>query len=308
MHSRNLLSARYDFPQLLASSPELAPFVTRAAHGDESIDFADPAAVKALNKALLKQFYGVQFWDIPAGYLCPPIPGRADYIHYAADLLAASNGGEVPRGKSVHVLDIGVGANCVYPIVGTREYNWRFVGADIDPVAIRAAKHMVAANPGLAGRIDFRLQNHVEDIFEGIVKPREEFDLTVSNPPFHASAEEAAASNLRKARNLGHAQSMEPSPNFGGKNTELWYEGGEEAFVRRMVEQSVPLATRVLWFTSLISKKETLPSAYHFLKQANAVDVKTINMSQGQKVSRIVAWTFQDEAQQQQWRERRWKK
>lgn len=307
MHSRNRLSARYDFPQLLASSPDLAPFVTRAAHGDESIDFADPAAVKALNKALLKQFYGVQFWDIPAGYLCPPIPGRADYIHYAADLLAASNGGEVPRGKSVHVLDIGVGANCVYPIIGTREYNWRFVGADIDPVAIRAAKHMVAANSGLAGRIDFRLQNHAEDIFEGIVKPREEFDLTVSNPPFHASAEEAAASNLRKARNLGHAQSMEPSPNFGGKNTELWYEGGEEAFVRRMVEQSVPLATRVLWFTSLISKKETLPSAYHFLKQANAVDVKTINMSQGQKVSRIVAWTFQDEVQQQQWRERRWK-
>lgn len=307
MHSRNRLSARYDFPQLLASSPDLGPFVTRTAHGDESIDFADPAAVKALNKALLKQFYGVQFWDIPAGYLCPPIPGRADYIHYAADLLAACNGGEVPRGKSVHVLDIGVGANCVYPIIGTREYNWRFVGADIDPVAIRAAKHMVAANPVLAGRIDFRLQNHAEDIFEGIVKPREEFDLTVSNPPFHASAEEAAASNLRKARNLGHAQSMEPSPNFGGKNTELWYEGGEEAFVRHMVEQSVPLATRVLWFTSLISKKETLPSAYHFLKQANAVDVKTINMSQGQKVSRIVAWTFQDEAQQQQWRERRWK-
>lgn len=307
MHSRNRLSARYDFPQLLASNPDLGPFVTRTAHGDESIDFADPAAVKALNKALLKQFYGVQFWDIPAGYLCPPIPGRADYIHYAADLLAASNGGEVPRGKSVHVLDIGVGANCVYPIIGTREYNWRFVGADIDPVAIRAAKHMVAANSVLASRVDFRLQNHAEDIFEGIVKPREEFDLTVSNPPFHASAEEAAASNLRKARNLGHAQSMEPSPNFGGKNTELWYEGGEEAFVRHMVEQSVPLATRVLWFTSLISKKETLPSAYHFLKQANAVDVKTINMSQGQKVSRIVAWTFQDEAQQQQWRERRWK-
>ncbi len=307
MHSRNRHATRYDFTQLITHSPDLSPFVTQNAHGDTSIDFADPAAVKALNKALLKQFYGVANWDIPAGYLCPPIPGRADYIHYAADLLATSNGGEVPRGKSVHVLDVGVGANCVYPIVGTREYNWRFVGSDIDPVAIRAAKHMVAANPVLAGRIDFRLQPHAEDIFEGIVKPREEFDLTISNPPFHASAEEAAASNQRKTRNLGYAQSQEPSPNFGGKNTELWYEGGEEAFVRRMVEQSVPLATRVLWFTSLISKKETLPSAYHFLKQANAVDVKTINMSQGQKVSRIVAWTFQDEAQQQAWRTRRWK-
>ncbi|HEX8425412.1 23S rRNA (adenine(1618)-N(6))-methyltransferase RlmF [Hymenobacter sp.] len=307
MHPRNRHAARYDFAQLIAANPELTSFLTHTPTGEETVDFTDPAAVKALNKALLKQFYGVQHWDIPAGYLCPPIPGRADYIHYAADLLAASNGGEVPRGKSVHVLDVGVGANCVYPIIGTREYNWRFVGADIDPVAIRAAKHMVAANSVLAGRIDFRLQNHAEDIFEGIVKPREEFDLTVCNPPFHASAEEALASNQRKTRNLGQGQILEPTPNFGGKNTELWYEGGEELFVRRMVEQSVPLATRVLWFSTLISKKETLPSIYHFLKQANALDVKTINMSQGQKVSRLVAWTFQDEAQQQAWRKRRWK-
>jgi 23S rRNA (adenine1618-N6)-methyltransferase len=306
MHPRNRHAARYDFPQLIAANPELASFLTHTPTGEETVDFTDPAAVKALNKALLKQFYNVQHWDIPAGYLCPPIPGRADYIHHAADLLATVNGGVVPGGKSVHVLDIGVGANCVYPILGTREYNWRFVGADIDPVAIRAAKHMVAANPALTGRIDLRLQPHKASIFDDVVKPREEFDLTVCNPPFHASAAEAAASNQRKNHNLGHAQALEPSPNFGGKNTELWYEGGEEAFVRLMVEQSVPLASRVLWFTSLISKKETLPSAYHFLKQAGALDVQTIPMSQGQKVSRLVAWTFQDEAQQQAWRTRRW--
>ncbi|MBC8085380.1 MAG: 23S rRNA (adenine(1618)-N(6))-methyltransferase RlmF [Hymenobacter sp.] len=306
MHPRNPHAARYDFPRLLAANPALAPFVTRNPSGEETVDFTDPAAVKALNKSLLKQFYGVVNWDIPAGYLCPPIPGRADYLHYAADLLATSNGGEIPRGKSVTVLDVGVGANCVYPIIGTREYGWRFVGSDIDPVAIKVARHMVAANPVLTGRIDLRLQPHAEYIFDDIVKAREEFDLTVCNPPFHASAEEAAASNQRKTRNLGYAQAPEPTPNFGGKNTELWYEGGEEAFVRHLVEQSVPLAARVLWFTSLISKKETLPSAYHFLKQAAATDVRTISMSQGHKVSRLVAWTFQDAAQQRAWRERRW--
>jgi 23S rRNA (adenine1618-N6)-methyltransferase len=166
---------------------------------------------------------------------------------------------------------------------------------------------MVAANSGLTGRIDLRLQSHAAYMFDGIVKPREEFDLTICNPPFHASAEEAAISNQRKTRNLNNAQAVEPSPNFGGKNTELWYEGGEELFVRRLIEQSVPLATRVLWFTSLISKKETLPSAYHFLKKAGAAEVQTIPMGQGQKISRLVAWTFQDAAQLQAWRQRRWK-
>jgi len=307
LHPRNRHTARYDFPQLIAANPSLAPFVARNQYGDESIDFANPAAVKALNQALLKHFYGVAHWDIPAGYLCPPIPGRADYLHHAADLLASVNGGEIPRGKTVHVLDIGVGANCVYPILGTREYGWRFVGSDIDLVAIRAAKHMVAANPVLSGRIDLRLQSHATDVFEDIVKAREEFDLTVCNPPFHGSSAEAQAASQRKARNLGYPKAVEPTPNFGGQNTELWYEGGEEAFVRLMVEQSVPLATRVLWFSTLISKKETLPSIYHFLKKAAALDVKTIEMAHGQKVSRLVAWTFQDAAQQQAWRERRWK-
>ena len=65
--------------------------------GDESVDFANPAAVKALNRALLRQDYGLDYWDIPAGYLCPPIPGRADYVHYLADLLAADRGGGAPR-------------------------------------------------------------------------------------------------------------------------------------------------------------------------------------------------------------------
>lgn len=309
MHPRNPHAARYSFPELVQASPALAAFVVPNPAGDSSIDFANPAAVKALNQALLRQHYGVTHWDVPAGYLCPPIPGRADYLHYAADLLASDCGGTIPRDKSVHVLDVGVGANCVYPIVGTRTYGWRFVGSEVDAVAARAARAMVAANPVLAGRIEVRQQPRPADIFEGIVKPREEFDLVVCNPPFHASAAEAAAGSRRKGRNLGYAKTPSAGPvlNFGGQNSELWCEGGEEGFLQRMVAQSVPLAARVLWFSSLVSKKETLPSIYHFLKQTQAVEVKTIDMSQGQKISRIVAWTFQDEAQRHAWAARRWK-
>lgn len=93
LHPRNRHRSRYDFPALIASCPALAPFVKPNAWGDVSVDFADPAAVKMLNRALLQHFYGIEHWDIPADYLCPPIPGRADYLHHLADLLATSNGG-----------------------------------------------------------------------------------------------------------------------------------------------------------------------------------------------------------------------
>ncbi len=308
MHPRNPHNGRYDFAQLTAASPALAAFVVPNPAGDNSIDFANPAAVKALNQALLLQHYDVQHWDVPAGYLCPPIPGRADYLHYAADLLATDNAGVVPTDKAVHVLDIGVGANCVYPIIGTKAYGWRFVGSETDAVALKAAKSMVAANPALANRVELRAQSHPAFVFEDIVKPREEFDLVVCNPPFHASAEDAAAGSRRKGRNLGYPKAPGgPVLNFGGQNTELWCEGGEEGFLKRMVAQSVGVRERVLWFSTLISKKETLPSIYHFLKLAGSPETRTIEMKQGQKISRLVAWTFQTPEQRQEWAQRRWK-
>jgi 23S rRNA (adenine1618-N6)-methyltransferase len=307
LHPRNRHRGRYDFPALVRTAPELASFVAPNQYGDESIDFANPEAVKTLNQALLKQFYNIQRWDIPAGYLAPPIPGRADYVHYIADLLAETNGGTVPTGKRVRVLDVGMGANCIYPIIGHREYGWRFVGSDVDPVAVRVAKQIVASNPSLATAVDCRLQPRASDIFSGIIKANELFDLTMCNPPFHASQAEAEAATRRKAQNLGTAAgSSKPAPNFGGQSNELWYEGGEATFTWRMAEESALQRHNCLWFSTLISKKETLPGLYKTLQKRGATDVRTIGMSQGQKVSRIVAWTFLDEAQQQQWRQRRW--
>ena len=127
LHPRNPHRFRYDFEQLFVSCPELKPFVARNEHGIETIDFSDPEAVKMLNKALLIANYEIQNWDIPKNYLCPPIPGRADYIHYLADLLANSNNEIIPEGETVVGLDIGIGANCIYPIIGNSTYGWSFV-------------------------------------------------------------------------------------------------------------------------------------------------------------------------------------
>lgn len=301
LHIRNKHKSRYDFDSLKTALPELAEFVAINKYGDDSIDFSNPKAVKTLNKALLKHFYQIDFWDIPAGYLCPPIPGRADYIHYAADLLASCHNQNVPIGKKIKVLDIGVGANCVYPIIGSQEYGWQFVGSDIDDIAVKSAKNIVEVNKVLAKAVEVRLQTSKSDIFKNVIHKAEKFDLTICNPPFHASAEEANAGSQRKNRNLGNKNYTNPILNFGGKNTELWTKGGEVAFVGKMIEDSKLFKKQCLWFTSLVSKSENLGGIYAMLKRAEVAEVRTSEMSTGNKITRIVAWTFMDETQQKEW-------
>ncbi|PHV10739.1 23S rRNA (adenine(1618)-N(6))-methyltransferase RlmF [Chitinimonas sp. BJB300] len=308
LHPRNAHRSRYDFTALIATSPELASFVAKNAYGDESIDFAAPAAVKALNRALLQQFYGVQEWDIPPDYLCPPIPGRADYLHYLADLLADSAGGSIQRGAEIRVLDIGVGANAIYPLIGHAAYGWQFVGTEIDPIALTNAARILAANPAFEQAIELRQQHQSQRFFEGIIQAGEWFDLCLCNPPFHASLAEATVGSKRKWQNLGKANAgskQQPVLNFGGHGGELWCDGGEEAFIGRMIEESAAFPTACFWFTSLVSKATSLPGIYRALETVGVQASHTIEMAQGQKQSRIVAWTFYDGRQQNAWRKMR---
>ena len=306
LHPGNPHRHGYDFVQLIATCLELGPFVRPNAYGDASIDYADPAAVKMLNRALLKHVYGIAHWDLPTGFLCPPVPGRTDYLHHLADLLAEGNGGEIPRGTKVRVLDIGVGANTIYPLVGHSTFDWRFLGSDIDTKALAAARQIVDAN-GLSQAIELRRQNPPA-IFGGLLKDGESFDLSMCNPPFHASPEEAQAGSRRKWTNLGRGGSEKavPTLNFGGQGGELWCEGGEAAFVRRMIEESTAISTRCLWFTTLLSKSSNLPGILRALKQARVQGQRTLPMAQGQKQSRIVAWTFFTQEAQEAWARERW--
>lgn len=308
LHPRNRHQGRYDFARLTGQCPELPAFVITTPAGEVSIDFSNPDAVRALNRALLKVDYGVEHWDIPDGYLCPPIPGRADYLHGLADLLAGSNGGVIPRGPAIRALDIGVGANCIYPLLGHCDYGWRFVGSEVDVTALRAANAIVQANPGLGDAIELRHQPNRGNIFAGLLRSDETFDLSLCNPPFHASAEDAARGSQRKWRNLGKPDVARAASrlNFGGQATELWCTGGEASFVRRMIRESAGIQTQVFWFSSLISKAENLADVRKQLKKAGVQEVCEVAMAQGSKQSRFVAWTFLDAAQREAWRMARW--
>jgi 23S rRNA (adenine1618-N6)-methyltransferase len=285
LHLRNQHRIGYDFSELVQTYPTLSQYVRQNAYGDASIDFANLQAVKALNQALLKHYYGVSVWDIPKNYLCPPIPGRADYVHYLADLLAESG-----NAQQVRLLDIGTGANLVYPLIAAHAYGWQSVGVDIDSKALRNAQQIIEAN-GLQQQISVRHQPKPESIFKGVILPGEQFTVTLCNPPFHASAEEALAGTQRKWRGLGKKPPQ--ALNFGGQSNELFCEGGEAAFLTTMIRESKLFAKQCVWFTTLVSKATNLPLVYRELKKVQALTVKTVEMTQGQKQSRFVAWTFQ---------------
>lgn len=296
LHPRNRHRSRYDMNALCESCPALREFITETPTGEPTVNFADPQAVKTLNKALLAHFYGVAQWDIPDGYLCPPVPGRADYIHHLADLLAEGNNGTVPAQATI--LDIGTGSNLIYPLIGVHEYGWRFTGSEVDPQAFANATAIINGNPGMARAIRLRRQKEASAIFAGMIHKNEQYDATLCNPPFHDSAESARAGSERKRRNLG--QAADAALNFGGQQQELWCEGGEVAFIKKMIAESAQFARQVKWFTTLVSRSENLPPLYRALTDVGAVKVVKKEMAQGQKQSRFIAWTFMDNDKRRQ--------
>ncbi|UUV18225.1 23S rRNA (adenine(1618)-N(6))-methyltransferase RlmF [Fusobacteria bacterium ZRK30] len=284
-HSRNPHSGRYNFKSLIKDSKGLKKHIKSNPSGDNTIDFGDEKAVLELNRALLKSYYGIENWDIPKGFLCPPIPGRADYIHHISDLLPRSK-------KNIKVLDIGTGANCIYPIIGNSAYGWKFIGSDIDPVSVKNAKEIIQKN-NLEDSIVIKLQSDKNNFFKGIID-EEYVDMTMCNPPFHASLKEALSANKQKRDNLNktRASNLNEKLNFGGQKAELWCKGGEILFLKKMARESLLFSNKVGYFTSLVSKGENVKPMEKILKKLGASDIRIIEMVHGNKISRILAWSF----------------
>ncbi len=287
MHPRNRHNKGYDFEKLCKTCPALKVYVEPAKSGKLSIDFSKQEAVKLLNKALLMAEYGLDYWDIPQGHLCPPVPGRADYIHYLADFLNE----HFPNAKRRRILDIGVGANCIYPLLGRAEYAWSFVGTELSASSLAGAKNILQKNKIPQSSIELRLQKHKSRILRGVVNREEYFDAVICNPPFFGSAEEAAKANLRKQRGLKNKNVKETKRNFAGQDHELWYEGGELVFLERMIVESRDFAKQVGCFSSLVSREKHLrPLRFQLKKQKAKYEI--IEMGQGQKRSRILCWWY----------------
>lgn len=278
LHKHNKHKQGYNFELLVKHVPEFEAFIIEK-FDKLTIDFSNAKAVKALNKALLKTHYNINYWEFPDDNLCPPIPGRVDYIHYLNDLII--------NDKPVTVLDIGTGASVVYPLLGHAEYGWQFVATDIDKKALQSAQYIIDKN-NLKSAISLRFQAHKDHVLEGVLKPNDQFTFTMCNPPFFASAEEARSANSKKSKNLN----IEANRNFAGNHNELWYKGGEKAFLHTYLYESSKYPKASQWFTSLVSRKDNIKSLQTSSKKLGVSEFKIIPMHQGQKITRIVCWRF----------------
>ncbi|MDX1829745.1 MAG: 23S rRNA (adenine(1618)-N(6))-methyltransferase RlmF [Lutibacter sp.] len=294
LHPKNIHRNGYNFKALIRVYPALKEFVFINKFGTETIDFSNAKAVKSMNTALLFTYYKLSFWDFPESNLCPAIPGRADYIHHLNDLLKFSG-----LTNKVKILDIGTGASCIYPILGNAIYDWKFVGTDTDENSLKSAGKILKKNK-LTQFIELKQQLDSENIFKGIINKSDKYTATMCNPPFYKSEEEAMLANERKRKGLKIIDKASLR-NFSGKQQELWYKGGEKAFVHTYLYESSMFKKQCFWFTSLISKKENVKGMYDSLEKLGATEIKTIPMQQGNKITRIVAWTFLNEKEQKEW-------
>ena len=286
MHPNNLHQDRYDLDKLCRLYPDLNNFVFVNKYGDKTINFSDNKAVIALNTALLKAQYHIEYWKIPKQHLCPAIPGRADYIHHINDLIQGV--------KKATILDIGTGSSIIYPLLGNAIYQWKFVGSEIDPNSIENAETIIKKNK-LESQISLRKQKHPNNILNGIIEPGDYFDACMCNPPFYKSEKEALQANLRKQRGLKKGKAPNKNienRNFSGVSNELWYSGGEKAFVKKYIIESRKFQLQVGWFSSLISNKKNLPFLLNELKKAQVKESRTLAMQQGNKSIHILAWKY----------------
>jgi len=322
VHKNNPHTGRYDLQSLIKSNPVLADFVHVNPYDKETIDFHNADAVKCLNQSLLKKYYKIDHWDIPEGYLCPPIPGRADYIHHISDLL--TYGKVIARGSQIRLLDIGVGSNCIYPLIAHSLFGWSSVGSDIDKVALANAQSIIDKNQ-LKDSIKLKYQKDKEQLLDGVIAKEDVFDVVICNPPFHESAFDAQQANRRKNKNLNKgkkaallrqtssqeenksAQRLRRVKNFGGQSNELWYEGGEVAFIAKLIRESRDYSRSVYWYTTLVSKESNLPKIISYLNNEKPADYKIVEMTQGQKKSRFLAWTYLPTKTRRIWDDTRWR-
>jgi len=295
----------YDFDALIELTSSLKAYIVLNPNKEQTIDFSNPKAVKTLNLALLRFHYGIDYWDIPEGHLCPPIPGRADYIHYVSDLLSADHHTKRAKGGKIKMWDVGVGANCIYPLLAYKMYGWSCTGSDISDEAVANAQRIIKEN-GLNEHISIHKQPNPDQIFQGINHKEDYYDVVVCNPPFHESEIAVKVSAQTKWNKLGKSK-QKKNLNFGGIGNELWCKGGELAFIKKIIAESAEMDNSFLWYTTLVSKQENCDILVEELANLPCREYQVIPMSQGQKKSRILAWTFLTKKQRKAWANYRWK-
>ncbi|KAJ7461592.1 S-adenosyl-L-methionine dependent methyltransferase [Mycena latifolia] len=282
MHPRNIYRLPPNFRELAEAYPSLEPCLI-SHPGGFSIDFKDEVSQRRLTEALLHRDFGISL-DIPMNRLCPPVPNRLNYVLWIQDLIH-STGSLV--GRSVLGIDIGTGASAIYPLLSCKmNPDWLFIATDVDEFSLNSARANVERND-LLKRIQVFETTPEAPIFAPLhVDPSSRVDFTMCNPPFYSSHEDVAAS--------ADAKEFEPNAVCTGADVEMITPGGESAFVRRMVDESIQLGDRCRWYTSMLGKMSSLTEVVGALREHAIENYGITEFIQGSTRRWAVVWSFTD--------------
>ncbi|KAG2010506.1 methyltransferase 10 domain-containing protein [Coprinopsis cinerea AmutBmut pab1-1] len=295
MHHRNPYKAGVDFRALAEHHKSLGVHLRNGS----TIDFRDEEAQRELTKAILKCDFGIEI-ELPEDRLCPPVPNRLNYVLWIQDVMENTSGqgsiseGEKSGGGKIRGLDVGTGSSVIYPLLATSlEAEWEMVGTELDPRSYDFAKLNVEKN-GLSSRIEIR-KGEEERLLPFL--PDEEFDFTMCNPPFYSSYEEIRQLQAEKEElpaqvcTGGELEMVYPASK--DETQEDWErEGGEVAFVGRMVVESLKLRERCRWYTSMLGKMSSVPKIVDLLKRHQIWNYVVTEFIQGRTRRWAVGWSF----------------
>ncbi|KAF5282425.1 hypothetical protein FQA39_LY17540 [Lamprigera yunnana] len=279
MHPRNIYKKRPNFKQLAIDYPEFRSHVTQDVSGKVSIDFKDLKALRALTCTLLKKDFALEV-DIPLTRMIPTVPLRLNYVLWVEDLLSIS--GKVDNVKGI---DVGTGACCIYSLMCAKK-GWNMLATDVDDESLHWAKLNVDRN-FLNGSIKLTKVSHDALLKEAIED--DEYDFCMCNPPFFASSQELSPQH--KARKIDRPR---PRNAFCASNNEVIAEGGEVAFIQKMIEESKDLGQRIRIYTTMVGHKANLPQLKKLLREVEVISFKQSDFCQGYTTRWGLAWTFHD--------------
>lgn len=261
----------YDLKLLCKKVPELEAFTS----SDYSrIQLDTSKAVKYLNQALLLSNLNLSYWDFPDRHLTPAFPSRFEYLNIIQK--------EVPKIKKI--FDIGTGATIIYPLIAVQKFGWEVCASEIDPSSLQIAKTIISKND--LDKITLRYQNKPRQILNGVIEENESFDISVCNPPFFKSDEEAIKQNQRRNK-------LNKVPGaFSGTNSELVYEfGGELGFLKTYIRESQFYKTQFRCFSSLVSSKSYLRPLKVLIKKQNG-QTSQFTLKTKNKTQYILIWCY----------------
>eukprot|EP01130_Rhizamoeba_saxonica_P000092 TRINITY_DN1010_c1_g1_i2.p1 TRINITY_DN1010_c1_g1~~TRINITY_DN1010_c1_g1_i2.p1 ORF type:complete len:303 (-),score=60.17 TRINITY_DN1010_c1_g1_i2:547-1455(-) len=283
VHNNSFQSKKHNFEALAEKYPSLEPFVT-VKNGKAKIDWNDPLANRELTRTLLQEDFQIDI-NLPLDHLCPTVTSRLNYILWIQDLLnygCSFKKRKLDQNKknqpAITGIDIGTGASCIYPLLGVRLSGWSFLATDIDASSIDYARENIARN-NWEDHIKLRLVENREQILLGVIEEDDQYDFSMCNPPFFEHVED---------------KEVNPKRNCTATDSELATEGGELAFITKMIDDSLVLKDRVHWYTSLIGRKVTMKLLVKKLHSVGITNIRTTTFTQGYTSRWAIAWSFSD--------------